>query len=102
TLAPSGHGEDVAEFARYLGQPSFRFKVDNGFISEAEVLAGTPCGGSWHVASELIGVPVEEAPRRAALLLQYYPCRATRGGLSWDSGNIHVAAEIMAKAVERA
>jgi len=49
-----------------------------------------------------VGVPVEDAPRMAALFIQYYPCRATRGGLSWDSGNIHVAAEIMAKAVEEA
>jgi len=102
TLMSAGHGKEIAEFARYLGRPRFRLKVENGRISEAKVLVGVPCGGSWHVASELVGVPVEDAPRRAALLLQYYPCRATRGGLSWDSGNIHVAAELTAKAVGEA
>jgi len=102
SLVPASHGKEIAEFARYLGRPRFRLDVEDGLVSAVEVLVGVPCGGSWHVARELVGVPVEDAPRMAALFIQYYPCRATRGGLSWDSGNIHVAAEIMAKAVEEA
>jgi hypothetical protein len=47
---------------------------------------------------------VDEAPYKASLLAQYYPCRAPRGYnyLANEVEGIHVAAEIHKKAMEKA
>jgi hypothetical protein len=50
------------------------------------------------MAKELIGTKIEDAPARAGLLIQQYPCRAVRGTL----GGIHQSAEIHKDAVEKA
>jgi hypothetical protein len=50
------------------------------------------------MAEKLIGTKVEDAPAKAGLLIQQYPCRAVRGQL----GGIHDSAELHKKAMERA
>jgi len=85
----------IDEFAGVLGKPVFRISVADGVISEVRVIRGSPCGASWWVASQLVGTPVAEAPSKAGLLVQQYPCRAVRG----TRGGIHRSAEIHKKAV---
>ncbi len=85
----------IDEFAGVLGKPKFRISVADGIVSEVKVIRGSPCGASWWVASQLVGTLVADAPSKAGLLVQQYPCRAVRG----TRGGIHRSAEIHKNAV---
>ncbi len=92
-------GDSVAdEFASCFGRPQVKITTKNGFISNVEVIRGAPCGSTWHMARSLAGTTIKDAPSRAGLLVQQYPCRAVRG----IKGGIHKAAELHKKAVETA
>ena len=97
TLDPCGV-EAVDAFAEKLGRPRLEVEVEDGWISRVEVLRGSPCGSTWHVARDIIGVRVEDAPARAGLLCQMYPCRAVRGG----EGGIHTSGDLHKYAMEQA
>ncbi|MEM2925240.1 MAG: DUF166 family protein [Methanocellales archaeon] len=94
--------EVLKKWFEYFGMPEYEIKVKDGRISEVKVIRSTPCGGSYYVAENLLGAKVEEAPRRAALLVQYYPCRASRGWVDGKCGAIHLSGEFQMRAVERA
>jgi len=95
-------GEDadltVNKFASVLGRPLLEVQVVDGKVSDVKVICGAPCGSTWWMAEQLKGVPVSEAPARAGLLVQQYPCRAVRG----TRGGIHRSAELHKQAVEDA
>ncbi|MHC1575180.1 MAG: DUF166 domain-containing protein [Candidatus Methanogasteraceae archaeon] len=97
SLLPCGD-RVIDEFASVLGRPHFKIAVADGVIRDVRVIRGSPCGASWWAASQLIGTPVADAPGRAGLLVQQYPCRAVRG----TRGGIHRSAELHKKAVEEA
>jgi len=84
-----------ASFANIFGVPVLKVKTRGGKISKVDVLKGAPCGSTWHMAEELVGVPVEDAPPKAGLLVQQYPCRAVRG----EMGGIHESAELHKQAL---
>jgi hypothetical protein len=88
----------VDEFVSYFGRPEVKITAKEGLISNVEVIRGSPCGSTWHMAKGLVGTGKKDAPARAGLLMQQYPCRALRG----IRGGIHRAAEIHKKAVETA
>ena len=89
---------ETKELCSHLASPVLDIDVHKGIIESVEVLCGAPCGSTWHMAKELVGMKVEEAPARAGLLIQQYPCRAVRGNM----GGIHESGEIHKKAVEDA
>lgn len=89
---------ETKELCSRLSSPVLDINVDKGIIESVEVLRGAPCGSTWHMAKELVGMKVEDAPARAGLLIQQYPCRAIRGNM----GGIHESGEIHKKAVEDA
>jgi hypothetical protein len=87
----------IAEFVHYFGRPMFRIQVDpdKGVVSDAKVLRDALCGCAGYVAKHLVGVPVEEAEQKAAILHHHFPCLASmsldpdyRDGLMNVSGNI--------------
>ncbi|WP_292461863.1 DUF166 domain-containing protein [Methanolobus sp.] len=88
----------IYEFSSELASPVLNIETDNGKVSDVKVIRGAPCGSTWQMAKELIGTKIEDAPARAGLLIQQYPCRAVRGTL----GGIHQSAEIHKTAVEKA
>ncbi len=88
----------INEFNSILGNPLLEVRVDDGIISDVRVIRGAPCGSTWWMAEQLKGVLVDEAPAKAGLLIQQYPCRAIRGTL----GGIHRSAQLHKKAVEDA
>lgn len=90
--------EAVDTFAEKFGQPEIEVEVEDGKIARAEVARGSPCGSTWHVAKDIVGMSLEEAPPRAGLLCQMYPCRAVRGG----EGGIHTSGDLHKYAMERA
>ena len=88
----------IDEFASCFGKPEVIIDTNNGLITNVKIIRGAPCGSTWHMAKELVGTKIEEAPARAGLLIQQYPCRAVRG----NKGGIHKAAKLHKESVERA
>jgi hypothetical protein len=85
-------------FADLFGTPVVKVKTRDGKISEVEVIKGAPCGSTWHMAREIVGMPVKDAPPKAGLLIQHYPCKAARG----DMGGIHESGELHKQAFIKA
>jgi hypothetical protein len=85
-------------FADIFGSPVLKVKTKDGKISDVEVIKGSPCGSTWYMAKEIVGVPVKDAPPKAGLLIQHYPCRAARG----DLGGIHESGELHKQAFIKA
>lgn len=88
----------IHEFSSKLARPVLEIETENGKVSDVRVVCGAPCGSTWQMAEGLIGTKTEDAPAKAGLLIQQYPCRAVRGNL----GGIHRSAEIHKSAVEKA
>jgi hypothetical protein len=86
------------EFASMLGRPCLEIETNRNKIAKIEVLRGAPCGSTWYAAHGILGASIEEAPSKAGLLVQMYPCRASRG----VRGGIHLAADLHKRAVEEA
>jgi len=95
TLEPNSFNRP---FADIFGSPVLKVKTENGKIAKVEVIKGAPCGSTWHMAREIVGVPVKDAPPKAGLLVQQYPCRAVRG----EMGGIHESAELHKQALIKA
>ncbi len=82
---------EISEFSSKLSSPVLEIESEEGVVSSVKVIRGAPCGSTWHMADELVGTKVEDAPAKAGLLIQHYPCRAVRGtprGIH-DSGEVH-------------
>lgn len=88
----------IDEFASCFGKPEVKITTKGGIVTDVEVIRGAPCGSTRHAAKCLVGVSIKEAPAKAGLFVQQYPCRALRG----IKGGIHKAAELHKKAVEKA
>jgi hypothetical protein len=95
TLEPNSFNRPFAEI---FGSPVLKVKTENGKIAKVEVIKGAPCGSTWYMAKEIVGVPVKDAPPKAGLLVQHYPCRAARG----DLGGIHESGELHKQALIKA
>lgn len=87
----------VREFTSVFGRPDIKVTTKDGLISNIEVIRGAPCGSTWHMAKNLVGSRIHEAPAKGGLLVQQYPCRAIRG----KRCGIHKAAKLHKEAVEK-
>lgn len=94
----SSENNTVKEFTSVFGRPDIKVTTKDGLISNIEVIRGAPCGSTWHMAKNLIGSRIHDAPAKGGLLVQQYPCRAIRG----TRGGIHKAAKLHKEAVEKA
>ena len=85
-------------FAELFGSPILKVKTKDGKIADVKVIKGAPCGSTWYMAKEIVGMEVKDAPPKSGLLIQHYPCRATRGELGGihESGELHKQAFIKA------
>lgn len=88
----------IDEFTSCFGKPELKITTKAGIVSKVEVIRGSPCGSTLHMAKALIGTSIKDAPAKAGLLVQQYPCRALRG----IRGGIHKAAKLHKKALENA
>lgn len=102
TLSPVGV-PPVDEFARRFSSPKLEITTEDGVVKGVEVLRGAPCGSTWYLVERLPGTRVGEAAERAGLLVQIYPCLASRRvDRFFSDAPIHVAARVAHRAVERA
>jgi hypothetical protein len=76
-LVTSYDNSVIQRFARYFGRPEFRVTLDEGRISEVNVMRDSACGCAQSVADNLAGVAVDEALEKAGLLHHHYPCLAS-------------------------
>jgi hypothetical protein len=70
---------EIAEFARYFGQPDLDIEVDqiNRTIVSVDINRDAVCGCARHVAERLIGLNVDDAEEKAGLLHHHFPCLAS-------------------------
>ena len=85
-------------FTEFFGSPILKVKTKDGKITDVKVIKGAPCGSTWYMAKEIVGLEIKDAPPKAGLLIQHYPCRATRG----DIGGIHESGELHKQAFIKA
>lgn len=95
TLEPN---EFNRPFTDIFGSPILEVKTKDDKIVDVKVIKGAPCGSTWYMAKEIVGVPLKDAPPKAGLLIQHYPCRAARG----DLGGIHESGELHKQAFIKA
>ncbi|MGB9929223.1 MAG: DUF166 domain-containing protein [Methanosarcina sp.] len=95
TLEPNSSNRP---FTDIFGSPVLKVKTENGKIANVEVIRGAPCGSTWRMAKEIVGIPIKDAPPKAGLLVQHHPCRAARG----DLGGIHESGELHKQALIKA
>lgn len=88
----------ISDLNAIFGTPILSVTTSDSKIIDVKVLRGAPCGSTWSMAEKIIGTPTREAPARAGLLIQQYPCRAVRGG----KGGIHESAQLHRQAMEAA
>lgn len=69
----------IAEFARYFGQPDLEIKVDpeTRQILAARVRRDAVCGCTRYVAEGIVGLSVDEVEEKAGLLHHHFPCLAS-------------------------
>lgn len=102
TLSPISE-RHIDEFAQVFGSPCLEIESKGGIVEKIDVIRGAPCGSTWFMAEKLPGTKVDEAGPKAGALVQIYPCLASRRfeRLLGDAP-IHVAGQIVKKAVEKA
>ncbi len=93
----------IDEFAMVFGSPLVKLDVKGDVVKSVEVLRGAPCGSTWYMAERLRGERVDHAEYRASILVQIYPCLASRKRerLLGDAP-IHVAGRLARDAVKNA
>jgi hypothetical protein len=102
SLTPRGFNL-IDRFAERFGAPNLLMEVEEGVVRRVEVLRGAPCGSTWFMAERLLGTRDEKMAERAALLVQIYPCLASRDlEPPFDDAPIHIAARLAMRAVEKA
>ena len=72
------------EFVSKFGKPIVKINCQGDKIVDIEVVRSSPCGSTFFVAEEMIGKDLKDAPIKAGLKLQHYPCRAPKMRLFSD------------------
>ncbi len=94
---------EIDEFAKFFGSPNLKIETRDGVIRRVEVVRGAPCGSTWYLAEKLPGIEKERASDRGALLVQTYPCLASRRiDRIFSDAPIHIAGHIAGGAVNAA
>ncbi len=71
-------GDDLIDkFALLFGLPEVEIELEDGKVKEMQVLRCAPCGSTYFIAEELVGVEKEKAVEKAGLLFSNYPCMAS-------------------------
>ncbi|MBE9519600.1 MAG: hypothetical protein IME97_00625 [Proteobacteria bacterium] len=95
--------QSAGEYGKQFGLPEYKIEVSNSRISSIEVRRGAPCGATWDVLANVIGLPVEEAITTLAREVQYI-CYADPSSFDPISGKspLHYAGDVHAAALKKA
>lgn len=93
----------MGNYSEYFGSPEFEVKLQDSIIIDIKVLRGAPCGATWEVAQELVGLEAEEAITKIGLRTQF---NCTADPAAWDpiggKSPVHFAGEIHSRALKKA
>jgi hypothetical protein len=93
SLEDNTNVREFDEFSKFYERPRFRVQMNDGKISDIEILRESPCGSTRGAAADVVGVPLSiEMLRFFGLRVCHY-CRAPRFGRTCDkefSGILHV------------
>lgn len=102
SLTSTGIGA-IDNFAEMFGAPKLEIVLSQNIVKSVKVLRGAPCGSTWYVAEKLAGNKAESAEHRGAILVQTYPCLASRRfERVLSDAPIHVSARIISKSISDA
>ncbi len=88
--------EHISRFARHFGKPEIRAEVEDGQISQTNVIRDAACGCARYVSEKLIGTPVEQALEEAGMLHHHYPCLASMDkDLDYQDTLMHVSGNLL-------
>ena len=110
SLTPMGD-EFIDKFTKVFGKPKLTIETNSATeevdldstITSVEVLRGAPCGNTWFVAEEILGLPAREAEFEANRKHHNFPCSASMA-TDKQSGDtiLHLASYKIKEAVKRA
>jgi hypothetical protein len=90
----------IDEFATRFGRPELQIKLRDNIIEEIKILRGSPCGSTYYMSERISGLEKNQSAKRAGLLIQTFPCLASRSISSISKKPlIHIAAHIAMGAV---
>jgi hypothetical protein len=90
----------IDEFATRFGRPELQINLRDKIIKEIKILRGSPCGSTYYMSERISGLEKNQAGKRAGLLIQTFPCLASRSSSSISKKPlIHIAAHIAMAAV---
>ena len=91
----------VRRFASHFGKPELSLTVDEGRITEAQVVRDSACGCVRYVSENLLGVEVDEAAEKAGMLHHHFPCLASMNqDVDYQDTLMHVSGNILKDAVK--
>lgn len=93
----------LGPYGERFGAPEFEVTITDDIISAINVVRGAPCAATWEVIKQLTGTPVDDAPRKVGLEVQYF-CSANTAG--WDpiygKSPVHFAGKVHSQALVNA
>ncbi|NHJ31265.1 MAG: hypothetical protein FK732_00240 [Asgard group archaeon] len=89
----------IDEFAAKFGRPELQIELENNTIKKVRILRGSPCGSAHYMSEGILGLKKNQADKRAGLLIQIFPCLASRSSSIGKKPLIHIAAKIAMAAV---
>jgi hypothetical protein len=90
----------IDEFAKRFGRPELQIELKDDKIKKIRILRESPCGSTQYMCRGLSDLEKNQASKRAGLLIQIFPCLASRSRNSISKKPlIHVAALLAMDAV---
>lgn len=71
TCCGLGKHKQLGSYGKHFGFPEYKVKLEGERIKKIETVRGAPCGATWEVSEEVVGVSVDEALTLLPRLVQY-------------------------------
>lgn len=103
TCCGLGKSPQLGEYGEQFGFPEYRVEVDDGRITDIEVVRGAPCGATWAAIIDIIGCPVKDALNKLPLRVQQN-CYANPSAFDPITGKspVHYAGYVHIAALKKA
>ncbi len=103
TCCGLGRHPKLGSYGERFGVPEYRVQLEGNRIVGLEVIRGAPCGATWDILQQVIGIEVDEALSLLPREIQYH-CTADPSGFDPVTGKspVHYAGHVHRAALEKA